>query len=105
MIKRIGFFVYGIACYAMLIGTFLYAVGWVGNLFVPTRLDGARTGGLGTALLQYLETLGDHPQIWISTNIENVGMQRTLQKLDYKLSGVVNNLATLPELVYVKSLR
>ena len=40
--------------------------------------------------------------MWISTNIENVAMQSALHKLGYRLSGVVNNLAELPELVYVK---
>ncbi|UCF68796.1 MAG: isoprenylcysteine carboxylmethyltransferase family protein [Acidobacteriota bacterium] len=51
MTKRIAFFAYGAACYIMFLGTFLYAIGWVGNLFVPTRLDGPRTASFGFALL------------------------------------------------------
>lgn len=50
MFKRIAFFLYGTACYVMFLGTFLYAIGWIGNLFVPTRLDGPRTGPFLTAL-------------------------------------------------------
>lgn len=51
MFKRIAFFLYGTACYVMFLGTFLYAVGWIGNLFVPTRLDAPRSGSFLTALL------------------------------------------------------
>jgi methanethiol S-methyltransferase len=40
MIKRIGFFVYGLVCYAIFFATFLYAVGFIGGFVVPTTLDG-----------------------------------------------------------------
>ena len=40
MVKRIAFFVYGLACYVAFLATFLYAVGFVGNLLVPKALDG-----------------------------------------------------------------
>ena len=63
-----------------------------------------RQTGLGTALIRHFESIADHRQIWISTNVENLGMQRTLQKLGYRLSGVVHNLAELPELIYFKPL-
>lgn len=42
MLKRIGFFAYGVVCYAVFFGTFLYAIGFIGNVFVPTSLDGPR---------------------------------------------------------------
>ena len=63
-----------------------------------------RQTGLGTALIQHMETLADYKQIWTSTNIENLGMQRTLHKLGFRLSGVINHLADLPELCYHKDL-
>ncbi|HEX7830427.1 MAG TPA: isoprenylcysteine carboxylmethyltransferase family protein [Thermoanaerobaculia bacterium] len=40
MTKRIGFFVYGLVCYAVFFATFLYAVGFIGGFVVPTTLDG-----------------------------------------------------------------
>ena len=51
MIDRIATFVYGIVCYLIFFGTFLYAVGFVGNLFVPMSIDSGPVGPLGEALL------------------------------------------------------
>ncbi|HXT21722.1 MAG TPA: isoprenylcysteine carboxylmethyltransferase family protein [Thermoanaerobaculia bacterium] len=39
MTKRVAFFVYGAVCYLAFLATFLYAVGFVGNLLVPKGLD------------------------------------------------------------------
>src|SRR5262249_27391747 len=50
MAKRILFFAYGSVSYLIFLGTFLYAVGFIGGFGVPTRLDGARVGPLGAAL-------------------------------------------------------
>ena len=48
MAKRIGFFVYGVVCYAVFFATFLYAIGFIGGFGVPTTLDGpARVPGAG----------------------------------------------------------
>ncbi len=50
MVKRIGFFAYGLFCYAVFFATFLYAIGFVGGFLVPTALDGAPRGGVVSAL-------------------------------------------------------
>jgi len=38
--KKIAYFIYGVASYALFFGTYCYAVGFVTNLVVPTSLDG-----------------------------------------------------------------
>ena len=50
MTKRILVFLYGSLAYLMFLGTFLYAIGFIGGFAVPTRLDGASEEPLGTAL-------------------------------------------------------
>ena len=40
MAKRLAFFVYGCIAYVVFLGTFLYAIAFVGGFAVPTRLDG-----------------------------------------------------------------
>jgi protein-S-isoprenylcysteine O-methyltransferase Ste14 len=40
MLKRLAFFVYGSFAYLVFLGTFLYAIAFVGGFAVPTRLDG-----------------------------------------------------------------
>ncbi|HEV2836464.1 MAG TPA: isoprenylcysteine carboxylmethyltransferase family protein [Pyrinomonadaceae bacterium] len=44
MLKRILFFAYGTFSYLIFLGTFLYAIGFIGNFGVPTTLDGAARG-------------------------------------------------------------
>jgi methanethiol S-methyltransferase len=47
MFKRILFFAYGSLSYLIFLGTFLYAVCFVGAFGVPRTLDGAASGQLG----------------------------------------------------------
>lgn len=48
---------YGIVCYAMFFGVFLYSVGFIGNIVVPTTLDGERRTDLPTAVVVNLVLL------------------------------------------------
>ena len=58
MLGRISIFLYGVVCYAVFFATFLYAIGFVGNLWVPKAIDAAPTVPLATALLTNLGLLG-----------------------------------------------
>jgi len=49
--KRIVALAYGVACYVMFLGTFLYAIGFLGNIALPKSIDAAAEGPLGEALL------------------------------------------------------
>ena len=50
MIKRILFFGYGVFSYLIFLGTFLYAIAFIGNFGVPTTLDGPASGPLAVSL-------------------------------------------------------
>jgi methanethiol S-methyltransferase len=49
--KRWSIFIYGVVSYAIFFATFLYAVGFVGNLYVPKSMDTAPSMPFGMALL------------------------------------------------------
>ena len=51
MTKRIATFVYGVVCYLIFFGTFLYAAGFIGNFVVPKSIDSGRESGVLEALL------------------------------------------------------
>ena len=51
MFRRVAIFVYGVLSYLTFFGTFLYAIGFIGNFIVPKSIDSGRTGPLGEALL------------------------------------------------------
>jgi protein-S-isoprenylcysteine O-methyltransferase Ste14 len=58
MVGRVGMFLYGLVCYGIFLGTFLYAIGFVTNLVVPKSIDAAPTASLGWALLVNTALLG-----------------------------------------------
>jgi len=49
--KRFIFLFYGIFCYLIFLGTFSYAIGFVGNFWVPKTMDAGSTISLTQALL------------------------------------------------------
>jgi protein-S-isoprenylcysteine O-methyltransferase Ste14 len=50
--------VYGAVCYLVFLGSFLYAIGFVGNVVVPKTIDSAQSGAPAEALLIDLLLLG-----------------------------------------------
>ena len=51
MLKRLLVFAYGLFCAAVFFATTLNAVGFVGNLIVPSTIDGQPEGGLAAGLV------------------------------------------------------
>jgi methanethiol S-methyltransferase len=55
MAKRLAVFVYGLVSYALFFLTFVYAIGFIGNLYVPKSMDsGARMSFLPALLIDAL---------------------------------------------------
>ena len=51
MFGRVGSFIYGVLCYLIFFGTFLYAIGFIGDIGVPKSIDSGRTAPLSDALM------------------------------------------------------
>ncbi|MCW9005016.1 MAG: isoprenylcysteine carboxylmethyltransferase family protein [Gammaproteobacteria bacterium] len=58
MLKRISFFTYGVASYGIFLLCFLYAIGFVGNLWVPKSIDSAPSAPFITSLIIDVLLLG-----------------------------------------------
>lgn len=56
--KKLTIFLYGTLSYGVFLATFLYVIGFVGNLWVPKSIDSAPVGPLGQALVVNLGLLG-----------------------------------------------
>src|SRR3954447_23178404 len=50
MLSKITALIYGAVCYVVFLATFLYAIGFIGNVFVPKSMDSGRTGTLAEAI-------------------------------------------------------
>ena len=51
MLARATVFIYGIFCHLVSLAAFLYALGFVGDLYVPESIDSGAQGTLTAALL------------------------------------------------------
>ena len=58
MMTRVLALIYGIVAYAVFLVTFLYLIGFVGNVVVPKSIDSGSSGSTWGALLNNLFFIG-----------------------------------------------
>ena len=61
-----------------------------------------RRKGLAQALLEFAERQAPDEALWISIALGNFPMQNVLNRRGYQHSGVIHDLAKVPELIYHK---
>lgn len=61
-----------------------------------------RRKGLANVLLAYAEAAVPGQALWVSTALGNFPMQTLLNRRGYRHSGVIHDLAPVPELIYHK---
>ena len=92
--KRLATLTYGIFCYALFFATFLYAIGFIGNLIVPKSIDSVPTVSLATAL--FINTLLPiFAIVALVANILSAWSHRRIGRLLFGIAGPCMVLATL----------
>jgi GNAT superfamily N-acetyltransferase len=83
----------------VILSRFFYGRRFVEFLFVhPDQ----RRKGLGDALLAFAENQAPEEALWISIALGNFNIQTLLHRRGYQHSGVIHDLAKVPELIYHK---
>ena len=49
-VMRVAFFLYGVSCYVVFLGTLLYAVAFLGNFGIPGSIDSEPEGSVAAAI-------------------------------------------------------
>lgn len=67
--------------------------------------EGMRGNGIGSAILDYIETLCEKEKLFTSTNESNDRMHSLMAKKNFVRSGIIENLDEAdPEIIYFKKL-
>lgn len=64
-----------------------------------------RRRGLANGLLEYIEGICDGERLFISTESDNLPMLRLLNRREYRVSGVIDNIQAQAEIVFCKEFR
>jgi len=75
MLARATIFIYGVFCYLVFLATFLYALGFVGDLYVPKSIDSGVRGSLTAAHLVF--ALATTAYIFVAVRFEERDLIRS----------------------------